>query len=141
MVPWWLVLFNLVPLLLAGVAFWKLNARTVHLGVSNEQLRLLQNDLSSLCSCQAEAAERDQAREALLRATEDRIEAIEQRLRQLSRRQDEQTTGAEPSYGAAIRLAHQGADADQLVSTFGLVRGEAELITALHRGQRERERN
>jgi hypothetical protein len=112
------------------------------------QLRILQGDVAALCACQAEAAERSQARESYLQqylqqyssVVDERLEAMEQRLRQVARRQDEQLHVGDPgetSYGAAIRLAHQGANVEQLVNTFGLARGEAELIAALHHAENE----
>ena len=138
MLLWSLIALSAFSVFLAIIALWLVRARTKRFGVTHEQLRRLQSELAAICTCQAEAAGRDQSREQLLRTTEGRLEAVEQRLRQLVRRQDEQVAGGETSYSAAIRLAHQGADAEQLITTFGLVRGEAELIAALHRGQRER---
>lgn len=99
------------------------------------ELRILKVDIAALTACQAGALERDQVQSGIIPVLEKRLELIEQRLRLISRRQDEQLNTTEPgetSYGAAIRLAHQGADADLLINTFGIARGEAELITALH---------
>lgn len=98
-------------------------------------LRRLQSDIAALSACQAEALEFDQNQSGVIPGLEKRLEVLDQRLRLISRRQDEQLNTGDPgetSYGAAIRLAHQGANADLLINTFGLARGEAELITALH---------
>jgi hypothetical protein len=109
-----------------------------------DRLRALQDDVAAICACQAGAVDRDQIRERYLEqhigTIGGHLEAVDQRLRQIARRQDEQLHTGDPgetSYGAAIRLAHQGADVEQLVNTFGLSRGEAELIAALHRAQNE----
>ena len=134
MSPLWFSILCAISLCLAVVSFLLARAYAQH---SVTRLRTLLGDVTALSACQAGAAERDQTREQYLRETESRLEALEQRLRQIARRQDEQhhAEPGEPSYGAAIRLAHQGADVDQLVTTFGLARGEAELIAALHRTQ------
>ncbi|CAK0748518.1 conserved hypothetical protein [Gammaproteobacteria bacterium] len=146
MPPWWLVALCVASWLLAGVALWLAvrSSRPSQIKTEDGQLRVLRGDLAALCACQAEASARNQTQEQYLRAMEGRmelrLEAMEQRLRQLARRQDEQihtTDPGETSYGAAIRLAHQGANVEQLVNTFGLARGEAELIAALHRAQHE----
>ncbi len=141
--PWLIVCCCITALLMGGVGLlWFIRRR-----ISNDQgllelrLRAMQSDIAALSACQVDAMERALAREQHLRAIEGRIEAAEQRLRQIARRQEEQLHVGEPgetSYGAAIRLAHQGANVDQLVSTFGLARGEAELIAALHRAESEK---
>lgn|GEM_PF-1498827 len=139
---WWLVVLCAAALSLAGVALWlAVRNRPPSIRAGEEHLRVLRGDLAAICACQAEASERDQAREQYLRVVEGRLEAMEQRLRQIARRQDEQIHTSEPgetSYGAAIRLAHQGANVEQLVNTFGLARGEAELIAALHSAEHEK---
>jgi hypothetical protein len=90
--------------------------------------------------------------EALVRALERDLEAvcvgargmgetvqqIEDRLRRLTERQDQMAL-REPDQGVyqqAIRLVQRGAGVEELVSTCGLQRSEAELIHVLH--QRER---
>ena len=145
---WWLLIGGVTVLFLVGggVVAWRL----VRLPPKNQvgesleslavHLRALQGDLAAVCACQVDAMERAHAREQSLQAVESRLEAMEQRLRQVIRRQEEQLHTGDPgetSYGAAIRLAHQGANVEQLVNTFGLARGEAELIAALHRAQNE----
>ncbi|CAK0756964.1 conserved hypothetical protein [Gammaproteobacteria bacterium] len=146
----WLITLCVTILSLAGGAFLWLTVRRAinHSREVETYLRVLQGDIAVLSACQADALERDQVRERHLekrmekytRTIEGRLEAMEQRLRQITRRQDEQLHTGDPgetSYGAAIRLAHQGANVEQLVNTFGLSRGEAELIAALHRAKNE----
>lgn len=65
-----------------------------------------------------------------------RINRIEGKLRIQNERQD-QLELHEPNhqvYGQAVRMARKGADLDELVSTCGLSRGEAELIVLLNNG-------
>ena len=135
-------MIGIVSVLLGGVAFlWRtLQRALIRDQLVETHLRVLQADIAALSTCQAETVERDQTREQLFQAVTTRLEALEQRLRLITRRQDEQLNtneSGETSYGAAIRLAHQGANVEQLVNTFGLARGEAELIAALHRTQTE----
>ncbi len=64
----------------------------------------------------------------------DAVVHLEEKLRRLTERQDELSL-REPDqrvYHQAIRLASRGASVDELVSTCGLPRGEAELIQILH---------
>lgn len=65
-----------------------------------------------------------------------RINRIEGKLRIQNERQDMLETH-EPShqvYSQAVRMAKKGADLDELVSTCGLSRGEAELIVMMNNG-------
>ncbi len=111
------------------------------------QFKTLKSEFAAICACQAEVGEQGHLRDRRLQELSDRLELLtkqlenqEGRLRQLSRRQNDLIHTPEPgetSYGAAIRLAHQGADVDQLVNTFGIARGEAELIAAMHRAQKD----
>ncbi len=140
---WWMLVGGLL-VGVVGVVMWRVTHRhpdrADDTGLLEARLRVLQDDVAALCACQADTMERIQAREQSLRVVEGRLEAVEQRLRQIARRQEEQLHAGEPgetSYGAAIRLAHQGANVEQLVNTFGLARGEAELIAALHRAENE----
>lgn len=60
---------------------------------------------------------------------------LEQQVRHLSGRQNqlELRDPVRQTYEPAIRMVRKGADVDELVSTCGLARGEAELIMMLHR--------
>ena len=82
--------------------------------------RAMQADLSALCATTAGFGER--------------MSRLEQQLRSLSERVDMQELREpnERSFAQAIRLVHKGADSQELVSTFGLSRGEAELLVSLH---------
>jgi len=64
-----------------------------------------------------------------------RMLKIEQQLRQQDMRQDQieiRDTGTR-EYDHAVRLARKNADIDDLISTCGLSRGEAELIKIMQR--------
>lgn len=64
-----------------------------------------------------------------------RLQELEQQLRLLAERQD-QAAMREPEsqpFALAIKLARRGATAEELMSTCGLPRGEAELVVMLHR--------
>jgi len=71
-----------------------------------------------------EAAEQLQQR---LAETEARIAAVEERQEQLRLMEE-----GDGDYGRAIRMARQGASAEELAQDFGLNRGEAELLVSLH---------
>ena len=63
-----------------------------------------------------------------------RLNRIEGKLRIQNERQDrlEMNEPNHQVYGQAVRMAKKGADLDELVSTCGLSRGEAELIVMLN---------
>lgn len=127
----------LLVIIAGGLVAWRVMMRRFgqRLQRIEADIRVIKSDIAALTACQAGALERDQAQTGVIPSLERRLEIIEQRLRLIARRQDEQLNTSEPgetSYGAAIRLANQGANADLLINTFGIARGEAELITALH---------
>lgn len=68
-------------------------------------------------------------------ALTDRIAQLERQVQHLSRRQNqlELRDPVTQTYEPAIRMVRKGADVEELVSTCGLARGEAELIMMLHR--------
>lgn len=77
----------------------------------------------------AEAAAREAA-EALARRqaeAETRLAGVEEQQEQLRLME-----AGDGDYGRAIRMARQGATAEDLARDFGLNRGEAELIVSLH---------
>lgn len=63
------------------------------------------------------------------------IKQLERQMQHLSGRQNqlELRDPITQTYEPAIRLVRKGADVEELVSTCGLARGEAELIMMLHR--------
>ena len=85
-----------------------------------KSLQAVQADLGALCASVAGFGER--------------LVRIEQQLRGVGERQDqlELHAGGDRAYNHAIRLVHKGADVQELVSTCGLNRGEAELLLRLH---------
>lgn len=90
------------------------------------------------------AAELAAAREALVRAadaaaeaaaaSEQRHAAVDVRLAGIEEQQEQLRLLGEGAggYGQAIRLAQQGASAEDLARDCGLNRGEAELLVSLH---------
>jgi hypothetical protein len=67
-----------------------------------------------------------------------RLQEVEQQLRLLAERQDQldlRRPMGQP-YRLAIKLAQGGAGVDEIVSTCGINRGEAELVAMLHRAKR-----
>jgi hypothetical protein len=67
-----------------------------------------------------------------------RLQEVEQQLRLLAERQDQldlRRPMAQP-YRLAIKLAQGGAGVEEIVSTCGINRGEAELVAMLHRAKR-----
>jgi TolA-binding protein len=111
----------LVAVVGAGVAF------AAHRDLRTERARVtvLQNDVRALCTAAVNVGER--------------INQLEQRLRQLSLRQDElgmqqnHTEGDMRSFVQATKMVRKGASVDELVEMCGLSRGEAELIAMMQR--------
>lgn len=70
-------------------------------------------------------------------ALEARIAKVEEAAQRVNERQDqlELRETISQTYDPAIKMAHKGADVEELVSTCGLARGEAELILLLHRSK------
>ena len=65
----------------------------------------------------------------------ERVMRLERQLSQLAERQDQLDLSdpAHQSYQQAIRMARRGTSMTELMEVCGLTRGEAELITMLHR--------
>ncbi|MGM0412949.1 MAG: DUF2802 domain-containing protein [Pseudomonadota bacterium] len=65
----------------------------------------------------------------------ERVMRLERQLTQLAERQDQLDLNdpAHQSYQQAIRMARRGSDMNELIEVCGLTRGEAELVTMLHR--------
>jgi len=90
-----------------------------------QKIKLLNDDVSALCTGAAGMG--------------GHLNKIEQKVKRVLERQD-QLDLRDPSDRAlsqASRMARQGASVDELVSTCGLVRAEAELLMLLHRAQAE----
>ena len=98
-----------------------------------KQQALLEAELTAAREAleRAEAAVREAATENEQRHVqlEGRLAGIEEQQEQL-RLLDEGSSG----YGRAIRMARQGASAEELARDCGLNRGEAELLVSLHGG-------
>ncbi len=89
------------------------------------KLKLLNDDVSALCSGAAGVA--------------GHLNKVEQKVKRVMERQD-QLDSREPSDRAldqASRMVRQGATVEELIATCGLVRAEAELLMLLHRPQTE----
>lgn len=87
------------------------------------KLEQSQSDVSALCTGAVGVARR--------------INRLESKLRIQNERQDKLELN-EPNlqaYGQASRMAKKGADLEELVSTCGLSRGEAELIVMLNHNE------
>ena len=87
--------------------------------------RVLQGDMRALAAAASGVGER--------------VRELEQRLHSLSRRQEQQEIN-EPgghSYLQARKLARRGAGAEELIDIYGLTRGEAELLSMLHRMEKD----
>jgi hypothetical protein len=113
-----------IALLLAAAgavaAFWTLR----RLQEERARVTALQNDLRALCNSAVNVGAR--------------INAVEQRLRQLSLRQDQlgmqqQGAGEGRSFDQAAKMVRKGASIDEVVDVCGLSRGEAELVAMMQR--------
>lgn len=118
-------------LLVLAVALW-LSLQALRRAEQGERrLALLETGLTAALDAleRSDAAAREAAAEAERRQAEiaGRLATVEERLEQL--RLLHEVSG---SYGPAIRLAQQGASAQELARDCGLNRGEAELLVSLH---------
>jgi hypothetical protein len=100
-------------LLLAG---WKARVRRCE-----RELAGLKDDLRALCAGAV--------------GTDERLARLENRGRRLVERQEqlELRDQGDRQYAPAIRMVQKGASIDELVSVCGISRGEAELISMMHR--------
>ena len=87
---------------------------------SEVALQTLRNDLAAMC--------------ASVNGFGERLVRIEQQLRSVADRQDqlELRPGGERSYAHAIRMVQKGTSVEELVSSCGINRGEAELLLRVH---------
>lgn len=99
----------------------KLEARQLELEAA---LAAARASLAAAEAAAGEAAGQLQQRQA---ETESRLAAVEERQEQLALMEE-----GDGGYGRAIRMARQGASAEELAQDFGLNRGEAELLVSLH---------
>ena len=118
----------LLAILAASLCLHMLQARRLRrnqrqLTGMDEQLQNLGNDLRAMFSAST--------------GVDKRLARIEKKLKMQTERQDKLELH-EPNlqaYGQAARMVRKGADADELVDTCGLSRGEAELIMFLNAEQ------
>ena len=78
-----------------------------------------------------------------VRARQTEIRELRSRLHYIEERQDtlDISEKGEQAYRLAIRLAQQGASLEDLTVTCGVTRGEAELLSLLHKHQRREKLN
>lgn len=91
-------------------------------------LSSLQNDLRALCNAAVGMGDRVNQMERRLRQVSERQEALGLRQEQLNQEDPEAR-----AYSQAIKMAHKGANVDDLIDVCGLSRGEAELVAMMHR--------
>lgn len=92
------------------------------------RLETMQNDLRALCNAAVQVGER-------VNSLEQGMKQLQQRQQELGIRQD-QMVHAEPeerTYDQAIKLAQKGTPLEEIMDICNLSRGEAELITMMHR--------
>ncbi len=122
---YYMVLLGVLNIVLIAVVI-KLAAQQRQRSLSYEgKLKLLNDDVSALCSGAAGVA--------------GHLNKVEQKVKRVMERQD-QLDSREPSDRAldqASRMVRQGATVEELIATCGLVRAEAELLMLLHRPQSE----
>lgn len=117
-----------IEIAMMGVAFLLNAGLGIWLWFSNKRAAVYVGELQVL---QVENLSLHKTVEALT----DRIAQLERQVQHLSRRQNqlELRDPVTQTYEPAIRMVRKGADVEELVSTCGLARGEAELIMMLHR--------
>ncbi len=91
-----------------------------------EVVKSIQRDLRALCSAAVTLGDR-------VNRLEQQVRALASYQEELGMRQDRMAQSRGPSYEQAIKMVHKGASVEDLVELCGLARGEAELITMMHR--------
>lgn len=110
---------------------WLLVVSTRERGRAQEltqRLETLQSDVRALCNAAVQVGER-------VNRLEQSTKQLQQRQQELGVRQDQMVL-AEPeerTYEQAIRLAQKGTPLEEIMEICDLSRGEAELITMMHR--------
>lgn len=104
-----------------------------YLAEQSGRLDSLQSDLRALCNAAVQVGER-------VNRLEQAARQLEQRQQELGVRQDNMvlTEPEERAYEQAIRLAQKGTPLEEIMDICDLSRGEAELITMMHRLDRAR---
>ncbi|MEQ6342092.1 MAG: DUF2802 domain-containing protein [Gammaproteobacteria bacterium] len=116
-----LILAGVLALIMQIPVWLKIRRLDLRIKQRDAEVLILQDDLRALCAGAAGVG--------------GNVERMEQQLRRLAERQDQVDLRdpAAQTYGHAIRLVQKGASVDELMSSCGLVRGEAELLMRLHR--------
>lgn len=94
----------------------------------SSKLETVQSDMRALCNAAVQVGER-------VNRLEQTAKQLQQRQQELGVRQDKMVL-AEPeerTYEQAIRMAQKGAALEEIMEICDLSRGEAELITMMHR--------
>ena len=88
----------------------------------------MQSDLRALCNAAVQVGER-------VNRIEGGLKALQQRQQELGVRQDHlvQSESQEVSFEQAIKMARKGSSVEELMEICSLSRGEAELISMMHR--------
>ncbi len=88
----------------------------------------IQADMRALCNAAVQVGER-------VNRMEEELKQLQQRQQELGVRQEKMVTQEpqEASFDQAIKLARKGSSVEELMDVCGLSRGEAELITMMHR--------
>ncbi|MGM0592945.1 MAG: DUF2802 domain-containing protein [Pseudomonadota bacterium] len=125
----------LAALLLAALALLGLALLAMRLRQQWQQLErqqeTMQSDLRALCNAAVQVGER-------VGRLEQGLKQVQQRQQELGSRQ-EQMVYAEPderAYDQAVKLAQKGASLEEIMDICDLSRGEAELVTMMHRMER-----
>lgn len=126
-----LLWFGLLPIVLLLVVLvvvfliFERNRRDAYAQFQRE-IETLKQTVSALCSSAVGVDKRVNRLERFGRDLEERQESIEQSSHQ-----------GEPPYSDAIRMVHEGAGPEQLVSELGISRDAADLIIMIHGMKRE----
>ena len=131
MIELWQIIALLALLLgVAGIVALLLNKRRTAelIQVQTLALEVVQNDLRALCNAAVQVGGR-------VNLLEQSVKQLQQRQQELGLRQDKMVH-PEPearSFEQAIKLAQKGASVEELMDICELSRGEAELLSMMHR--------
>ncbi len=89
---------------------------------AQQRLQEMEQELGALCSAAVGAG--------------DHVVKLEQKVKRIIERQNllELRASADRPYTQASQMVNRGANIEELVETFGLTRGEAELLVMMQRG-------
>ncbi len=126
---YFMMLLGVVNMLLIILVFWLFFQQRRDNQRNERKIKLLNDDVSSLCAGAAGVG--------------GYLNKLEQKVKRVLERQDnlDLRDPSDRALDQASRMVRQGATVEELTSTCGLVRAEAELLILLHRAKSDLDDN